>query len=103
MIFKFAQQVLKNQVKSKWTRRCLFATAGSLLGLGFGLTIPLLQSQQRELQTVEERRFQDAAPKPIQTEPEREQQPPTETTTLSDGCVAPPQGGPPVNANFEPC
>ena len=84
-------------------RRCLFATAGILVGLGYGLSVTLLQTQQPELQTFEQPRPHDAAPKPNHADPERENQPSTETGNLSDGCAVPPQGGPPVNANFEPC
>ena len=84
-------------------RRCLFATAGTLAGLGYGLTVTLLQTQQFELKALVQPRSQDDSPEPTQTVPERENQPPTETSNLSDGCVVPPQGGPPVNANFEPC
>ena len=103
MIFNLPEPIQNLLGDSRWTRRFLFAAAGVLTGLGYGVTLSLLVTQQPDHQTLKEPRFQEAAPTPVQTEPARRNQPLTESTVLSDGCVVPPQGGPPVNADFEPC
>ena len=88
---------------TKWSRRCLFALAGTLAGLGYGLSLSLLQTHPGSPQPVETPESQDVGSRPVPSEQTVETRLPTKTTNLSERCASPPQGGPPVNEDFEPC
>ena len=96
---------------SLWKRRGLFALAGVLTGLSYGLTLAILQPQKLDLKSFTTPEPQAITPEPIRAddslenrlENRRDDIQATTQADLSDGCSVPPGGGPPVNANFEPC
>ena len=88
---------------SLWKRRGLFALAGVLTGLSYGLTLSILQPQKLDLKSFTTPEPQAITPEPIRAGDSRNDTQPTTQADLSDGCSVPPGGGPPVNANFEPC
>lgn len=92
---------------SLWKRRGLFALAGVLTGLSYGLTLAILQPQKIDLKSFTTPEPQAITPEPIRAIDSRDNRhddiQATTQADLSDGCSVPPGGGPPVNANFEPC